>query len=321
MSIMKNILIVGAGTRRVQADILPAIEATGMFAISGVYAQRPRNIQVGTHQYAVESLKNLQKEAVEKADWLYIGVPSASVSSVLRFISQFDTKHLGLIIDTPVFPWKYSGNKKYFKNFARVVAAEDIVYLPWINPIRKILGGEVSTLVFNRSAYRYHGIALIKTLIGTSRFTRARLKKMGEKTTLELESMGTERKAKTTIVEPRDYATGTFTLSGPKGSITDDPRVSNMPKILPVISGGMCVGLDIAGERLDFNPVQRNLIGPVSKNATVTSLTLQLKRLGLMTLFSGLAQNPAGSRKIEEALADTRLDELVHYFGRWFNVA
>jgi len=316
----KNILVIGAG-KRVQSDVLPAIKATGKFKISGVYAQNLRRIHVGSQEYEVEALNNLNENVLNQLDYIYVAVPSPQVSRVFEFLSGFNTKNTTLIIDTPVFPWKYRKNKNYFKNFTQVVAAEDIVNLPWINPIKELLGGEISELTFNQSTYRYHGVALIKAIMGKSKINKARLKKSKGKEIAEFEVLVGEKTAKIKIIEPRDYSKGTFTISGPKGSITDDLNNSNINlKIRPIISGGLCVGLDIVGKRIEFTSTQSELIGLVPEDSTITSLTLELKRIGLAILLSNLADGrPA--RDIKEALADARLDEMVHRFGVWFNAA
>ncbi len=316
---LNNIIVIGAG-KRVQSDVLPAIEATGKFNISGVYAQTSRSIYLLGKQYEVESLNSLDNQSIERLKYIYIAVPSPYVSDIFRFLSKFNTKNIILIVDTPVFPWKYRKNKKYFDNFAKVVVAEDIVYLPWINPVRGLLGGEISELIFNNSAYRYHGVALIKALIGSSKISKATLKKTKGKEIVEFEIKNEGKTTNVKIIEPRDYNKGNFIISGPLGSITDDLSADSQ-KVRPMISGGYCTGLDIAGKHIDFTSTQRELIGLVSENSTITSLTLELKRLGLVTLLSELVDNPRSARDVKEALHDARLDEMVHRFGRLFNVA
>ncbi len=316
----KNIIVIGAG-KRAQTDVLPAIEATGKFEITGVYAEGARRIYIGPKHYDVVPLPNLPKYLVRKAAWIYVGVPVAQVAPVLAFLEKFDTSTIGLILDTPVFPKKYLGNKKYFKNFAHVVAAEDTAYLPWIQPLKEILS-EITSMTFNQSAYAYHGIALIKTLMNNAPIISARLKKRAGKPAVEITFSVAGKKVPATIIEPRDYKNGTFTISGLNGTITDNLADTTITqKIRPIIAGGLCVGLDIAGKHITFTTAQSQLIGLVPNDATVTSLTLELKRLGLVTLLSNLAENPTQVQNIESALADARLDERVHSFGRWFTAA
>ena len=89
----------------------------------------------------------------------------------------------------------------------------------------------------------------------------------------------------------------------------------------PVIQDGALVGIDVLGSTITFSMEERELIGKVTTQSTVTSLTPELKRVGLARMFSKLGQGLKVGKDIDDALSDTRLDEFVHKFGKWINVA
>ena len=312
---MKNIIIIGVG-RRVRNDILPALEACGTWNIIGIYARKEREINILSRTYSVKPLQQLNKELIAKTDWIYIGVPPKVVSSVLNFLINLPVKKISLLMDTPVLPWPYLLTKRYFKYFLQTVVADDAIYLPWIESMKESVGGKVTELIFDASAYGYHGIALIKAITGCSSFRKARLKLLPKKT-IELES---SNGAHSVIIEPRDYANGFMRFSGPTGTITDE-RKNNIANMKPIISNGLCIGLKVGNLQIDFSPVETKLIGHVLDDATMTSLTLELKRVSLLKMLVCLSEGKQTGRSLKEAISDTRLNELVHHFGRWVNVA
>ncbi len=312
----KNIILIGAG-KRLQNDVIPALEVSDAFNVVGIYARSTRTILISNLSQQVRSLNELDFEKIKKADWIYIGVPSSSLRSVFKFLAGFPLKNISLLVDTPVIPWRYSRVKKYFKNFYQVVVAEDIVYLPWIEPLKKALGGKITEMIFEHSAYAYHGIALAKTLADCRNFKKARLDKLNGETAMKLEfSNG----AAVSIFEPRDYAKGAMIFSGPSGKI-DDCFPYSGASMFPIVCEGKCLGINIAGEKVIFSEQETKLIGPVLKNATITSMTLQLKRIGLLKIFKGLAEEEKNGRNVSDAVSDTRLNEFVHWFGWFVNVA
>ena len=313
---MKNIIIIGVG-RRVRDDIIPSLEASGVFNIVGVYARHPRDLQIDEHTYFVNTLSEMKSEHLKKADWIYVGIPPKSTSGVLRFLSGLNVQSTKLIIDTPVLPWRYIWTKFYFRNFAEVIVAEDIIYLPWIEPVKEFFWGRISELRFDHSAYGYHGIALIKALLENNKFVSARLRYINGEKYIHLK---TEVGTNIYITEPRDYKNGSMSFSDLENSITDTQADLGL-KMTPIISDELCVGLQVGNVRVDFSVSETRLIGKVSHNVTITSLTLELKRVGLVKMWTLLAQDKEAGKSVSDATSDTRLNELVHYFGKWFNVA
>lgn len=312
----KNILIIGIG-KRTRNDILPALQASGKFNVIGIYARTAREVQVGEAFYSVKKLDSLTANELAQADWIYMGVLVQDLMNVLKFLSSFATKNVRLLMDTPVLPRRYAKAKKYFDNFLETVVAEDVIYLPWIDPLRNVLGGKITRLVFDQSAYAFHGIALAKTLVDSRKFKKARIEAVNGKKTVQLVSPAGVH---VSVIEPRDYSKGHMIFSGPAGTVSDSLPY-NDSSMRPIISKGLCIGLNIGGIAKNFSEAESKLVGPVPENATITSLTLQLKRIGMMTMLNSLAENENGGWSVEDAFQDIRLHEYVHYFGKYINVA
>jgi hypothetical protein len=281
----------------------------------GIYAREKQSATIGDKAYDVNPLSLFDKELLSKADWVYVGIPSTAVPDTLKLLSGLPIKNVGLLIDTPVLPWRQTLARRYFKHFRETVVLEDIVYLPWIQSAQKA-AGSISRIILDRSAYRYHGIALVKTLINCSKFKSARLQRKEGMTVVELKTADSS----ISIIEPRDYAHGHMTITGSSLIVTDNSSDKNC-NIYPTISHGRCFGLSIANEQILFSPVETELMGLVPEDATLTSLTHELKRVGLLRICNDIGEGKKAGRSIEDALSDTRLDELVHHLGKWINVA
>src|SRR5438105_2197061 len=111
----KNIILVGIG-KRVRNDIIPALNASGSFNILGIYARKAQSATIGSKAYDINPLSSLDKNLLRKADWVYVGVPSKAVPDVLKFLSKMPLKNVGLLIDTPVLPWRQILAHRYFKH-------------------------------------------------------------------------------------------------------------------------------------------------------------------------------------------------------------
>lgn len=312
---MKNILIIGAG-KRVFSDVIPALLSTNSFKILHIYARSSREEKNEGQEYKIINLESISQEDVSAATFIYVCVPPRAITLVLYKLSLLDIKHIHLIIDTPISPWRYPIRKKFLKEYLQITIAEDIVHLPWI-PVIKKLFPKPEKIIFEQSAYRYHGIALIKTLLDGEKL-RGRLKKTkDEKVIISLLS---RCKTKITITEPRDYQKGFMSFAGGGVTLTDNrsaPRIS----MYPIFDNGYCSGVQIGPEQIIFSKEESLLIGPIDKNATLTSLTLPLKRVGLRILFLGLIHGVPSGRDFASAVGDVRLDEKIHYLGRWLCVS
>lgn len=298
----QEIIVIGSG-RRIQRDVLPCLRASERFHLAGIYARKEKIVD----QFPVKPLRELSGEILKKTQWIFLSVTSEAVPGVLKYLSSFSVGHIHLLLDTPVLPSEQENAEHYLTPYLKSTAAEDIIELPWIQPVKDLLGGEIRELVFNFSAYKYHGIALIKRLTDSLNFKDYRIKSQGGHEVLELNS---ENGAHSIVVEPRDYSKGSMTFSGPKGSITDGSEVTEF-LMKPIISNHRCLGLEIGDREIKFSEAESVMIATVAEGATITSLTLELKRVALLRLMHQLIDNPDSGWSIANAKADTRFYQQI----------
>ncbi len=314
---MKKILVIGVG-KRVIEDVLPALAASGCFQVAGIFARRSRTVEAGDRAYEVSSSDDLSAGHVAAADWVYVGVPTAALPDVLRRLATFPgSRNVRLLIDTPALPMRHAWRGFPRHAFAEVLVAEDAPYLPWVAPATRALGGAVTEMRFDCSAYRYHGVALVKALAGCRKISSARSRRVSGATSLDFVAANG---AKAVVVEPRDYQKGSIWLLGPNGALSEKPAAGELSLRL-LFESGRCIGVAAGGESDLFSEAEISLLGVVNQSATVTSLTLPLKRVGLRRMLVGLVDGTDAGWSLDEAADDTRLDELARRVGCLANAA
>jgi hypothetical protein len=264
----RRVLVIGAGWR-VQTDVLPALAAqSGAWSLAGLFARSDRSVTAGGQQYAVRSIQDLRENDLRPGDLVYVAVAKGAVPEVLARLQAHDLSRVDLLIDTPVLLFKHAGHAQALSAFRRVWVAEDCATLPWIETVRAASEGELGELRdvrLDRSAWHYHGLALIKTLLGDGRVVRARRRRTGQ--TSALVEVALSRGGAGTLIEPRDYAAGHFVLTGSRGAVTDAaPGTSGAPRtgggagapgvqrIEMVVSGGLCTGFRIGDVETSSSP-------------------------------------------------------------------
>lgn len=311
----KNIIIIGIG-KRTRDDMLPAILASKLFNIIGIYARSGRTINFQGKDYEIKKLEELDNAILEKTEWIYLSVPISSSQSVLKYLNNLRIENIKLLIDTPVFPIRYFWLRIYLKKYLRVFVSEDIVYLPWVLPLKNKIG-KLNKIIFDRSVYAYHGVALIKTILDEDYFKKIVLKNIKGREIIEIKS---KNGAEVSVIEPRDYSSGSMTFYGQGGEITDN-LLSTGVNMRLIIENNICRGIDVAGEIVSFSDEESEVIGEVSDGSSVTSLTLKLKRVGMIRMFNKIVLENEDGWSVKKAVNDIRLYELVHHFGKYLNVS
>lgn len=309
----KSFLIIGAG-KRVCEDFIPALLATKKFKIKNIFATKYKSINVNHKTYDVLPLVKLIKKNLIACDYIYIAIPPKSLNDVFNFLSLFNTQEKILIIDTPFGSIRHQRNIRFFKNYKEIYIAEDAAYLPWINAARRKCG-VIKKIVFDRSGYKYHAIATAKALLGNHNFIKAQK----YKNHIKIESKTLSDLGEIHIIEPRDYTKGKIEIYGSRLFLTDSHN-SKKKNMWPIIKNDLCIGLNIAGEIIYFKKNEIFLIGSVNNFTSITSLTHQLKRIGLMYFLSNLCNPSKIIKSKEDCIEDVRLDESLRIFGRWVNL-
>jgi hypothetical protein len=310
----RRVWIVGAG-KRVLETAIPAIASVPHhFEIAAVFARRVRTVDAAGRRFLVRTIDDLRAGELESEDLVYVAVGKESVPEVLRRLEALDRASLELLIDTPVLRLKHLRHRRLLEGWARAGVAEDTAFLPWYEPVRAAVG-KVRRIVFERSAYAYHGFAQAKAIAESTRVARA--KRVRGKDGAARREIALEGGARAEVIEPRDYSVGRFLVEGTRGRITD--RLAPGEKALelvPLLEKGACGGFR-AGEIAEhLAPEEAELARGDPTNATVTARMESMKRVGFRRLLLAIADG-RGSYPIDAGLDDMAIDWFLEKFGRW----
>ncbi|MDA1266157.1 MAG: hypothetical protein O2816_13835 [Planctomycetota bacterium] len=156
----KSVLIVGYG-KRVREAALPALRAAEGLTL-GAIAGRSTREQDGESIQDLGALGDLSR-----FDLIYLAVGKDAVPKVLDQLQTQGGRGCELLIETPVVRFKHYRHARKLAGFRRVSVAEDCADLPWFELVGRAAGqiGTVQKLIFERSAYAYHGLATAKALL------------------------------------------------------------------------------------------------------------------------------------------------------------
>jgi hypothetical protein len=310
----RRVWIVGAG-KRVLETAIPAIASVPHhFEIAAVFARRVRTVDAAGRRFLVRTFDDLRADELEREDLVYVAVGKESVPEVLRRLEALDRANLELLIDTPVLRLKHLRHRRLLDGWGRAGVAEDTAFLPWYEPVRAAVG-EVRRIVFERSAYAYHGLAQAKAISGSKRVARAKRGRAGDGTARR--EIVLEGGARAEVIEPRDYAVGRIVVEGTRGRITDKlaPGEKGLA-LVPLLEKGACGGFR-AGEIAEhLSPEECEMTRGDATNASVTARMESMKRVGFRRLLLAIADG-RGSYPIDEGLEDMAVDWFLERFGRW----
>jgi hypothetical protein len=272
----KKLIIIGAGTR-VVSDFVPAtVSLPDRYCIAGIFATSARTILASAALFDVEPLAALTRDTLATAEMIYIAVPETSMYSVLSALKPYDVSRIDLIVDTPALAVP---TNDVYGRWRSVAVAEDSVFLPWLETVRRATSGSIGRLqraYFKHSAFRYHGVALAKALLATDGAAAPISRAYKLWNTLRMISHGIV----VSVREPRDYARGRFYLQCTYGCISDRKGAKCQPIEL-LKSNGYCTGFRIGETETDLSAEESMLAGKIAGNDTVVTRMLDFKRVGL----------------------------------------
>ncbi|MGQ0551723.1 MAG: GMC oxidoreductase [Planctomycetota bacterium] len=206
--------------------------------------------------------------------------------------------------------------------------------------------GRLQRVVIDRSAWRYHAVALARVLarggapvgaplgapVGTpTRLLSARRRTAGGARIVELSFAGG---LQAEIHEPRDFARGRWALVGERGALVDGEHAeggAGVAGVAPaqvrarlqlIVEGGRCRGFRLAAPgsagalTAMLSADESELLGPVRPSDTVTTLMPELKRVGLARLLCSVHEG-RGAYPLTDGLEDMFVDAIVEKTRRW----
>ncbi|HJP00250.1 MAG TPA: hypothetical protein QF764_00600 [Planctomycetota bacterium] len=313
----KRVAIFGVG-QRVRGDFLPALAALPQSCeLVAAYARQPRELEWSGPPVAIEAFDEFAPGALAGVDLVYLAVPKATVPVVLRRLAHEDLSAVDLLIETPVLLFKHLGHRRLLDRFRNAWAAEDCVRLPWLDAVGTALTagaiGELETVEFHHAAWRYHGVAMLKHLFGARDLRSARRRRLPSGGDLVEYRFSGGRRGE--AHEPRDYASGHIMLRGRTGEIGERAERAVLPLSLEV-ADGHCVGVRAGDHAVALATTERELMGPVSADATVTSAMEGAKRVALYRTLASICAGDGGY-PVAEALDDMVVDFLLEKARRF----
>lgn len=220
---MKKVVLIGSG-KRAQGVILPALECLrDEFRVVGIISTTEKELNLFDGAFQMTTQTSYDSIDWSRVDVVIIAVTLDAVPSVINELSKRNTRHVTVMMDTPVLPLRKLGTLKLLKQFKQVQVSEDTLGLPPFVAARNLIDqgliGKVKHIWLFHSGYRYHALATLKWLTQSSHIRFARMKKWNRSAGVKeiLLSSGTTA----VIVEPRDYSIGRFLIVGERGSIAD----------------------------------------------------------------------------------------------------
>ncbi len=220
-----KVLLIGSGNR-IQNNFLPALQCVSdHFEISGIYSKTSSNAQAVAEKWGIRAVEDLESVDFNAIDVVMISISTHAVPSILKQL-QPHGKNLHLLLDTPVMDGVHNAlNLKLLRVFKNVQVAEDFMNFPQFSLIRSLISkqcaGDVRSVRLEHTGYRYHGIALAKSLLGFPRiknYTRIR-----PKTGLHEHHISFNNQTSAIIVQPYQRLDGRVIVEGNKANIIYEP--------------------------------------------------------------------------------------------------
>lgn len=313
----RGVLVVGAG-KRVRETALPAFRRCGdLFEVRRVLARSARTLEAAGRDWEVTPLEALRADEVAACDLVYLAVGKDAVPQVLARFAELGVGGQDLLIDTPVVRFKHYRHVARIAAFRNAWVAEDCVELPWIDCVRAAAEtdvlGPIRRVVFDRSAYAYHGVATAKALLGDLRVKSGRRRRRGNGglRTLRFAGGGVAE-----IVEPRDYAAGRILVEGDHGALSDRPESEGATALEPILADGELAGFRAGAVETHLDPQERELVRGDPAGASVIARQEALKRVGFLRLLRRIHAG-RGAYALEEAVDDMVVDYHLEKVGLW----
>jgi hypothetical protein len=300
--------------------VLPALlSLPEIWAVAGVYARSAHPVEAGRHVAQARALKSLGAADLDGVDLVHLAVSKAAVPAALDRLLAHDVSSVDLLIDTPVVLFKHLHHVERLAAFREVWVAEDCTTLPWVPLVRRAVEqgriGSPRELTLDRAAYRYHGYALLKTLLGCVDVVSARRRRLPGGGSEHLVRLRNGTRAR--LIGPRDYAAGHWRLAGSAGAITDAAgAVASDARLELLVADGECTGFRLGDDVEPLQAGEAALLGAVSAGETVTARMNDLKRVGLARMLRNLHAG-RGAHPLEDGLDDMAVDLLCERLGHY----
>ena len=296
------VLLIGAG-RRIRNNFIPAFNClTPQFRIGGVHSRTAANRTTVARSIDAEPVAELTEVSLRRFEIAVVSVTPKNVVSVLTRLHRHG-RHLGLVMDTPVTSRQHTRVARMLSDFSDTRVAEDFMNFPPFELIRRALAdgwiGNVQSIDLYQSAYRYHGLALIRSLCDWREVQSVRrLQQTRRQVTVDYVLRGG---VKARMGEPYSRAEGQITVVGSSGTISslptaDIPNVVQKPQyrisVSPDSRDVYCIGGNDREIRYELPHLDRLR----SSGFDLEDRFNLLKTLGLIRVLESLANTNSNSQ-------------------------
>jgi hypothetical protein len=309
-----KVVVFGAG-RRVKGAVLPALRCLeNRFSVAAVVSRKAHELVVGDRR--LMTCANLDEIDFAGVGLIVIAVTTTEVPRLLARLATKPVRDAVVLLDTPVLPPTRIAAARHLRAFKRVLVSEDTLALPPFRLARTLLdSGAIGTLrriYFFHNGYKYHALASIKLLAGSS-IRSITSRRYGGKLcqkTIELENG-----VRALLYEPRDYELGKFRLEGERGCIADYDH-PKCRRIGYVVERGIYRGLTLDGAPVPQTELDSAYVANVGADLFDASLMSSMKLRGLVdVLAASVAEHSPLHYQPFEAITDNVAIELSDRFG------
>ncbi len=221
--------LIGSG-RRIRNNFLPAFSCLSDHAVvRGITSPTAAHRDEVARLWGIESCESVASLEPASLDVVCVSVKTDAVPDVLRSLLPW-AANLALIVDTPVVGRAtHLRATRLLRKFADVRVAEDYMNFPRYELLRTAVAsgviGDLQRVELHHNAYRYHGLALIRSLAEFAPVRSVR------RSSSEPNAVSLRVRLRGGVVglmtEPYDYGNGSLVVAGTNGQITHIEEVIN----------------------------------------------------------------------------------------------
>jgi hypothetical protein len=257
----------------------------------GVYTRTSRRLQLLSGRLDVTTRADLG-EQLPSVDAIVVSVGIRQVPTVLDALKSLDTRHISLMLDTPVLDHRDLRSMRHFSSYREVLACEDAFALPPYVLAKQLVDqgaiGRLRYVHLFHSGYRFHALAALRQLTGRRNPHSIRFQRWNPwcgSVTIRFPGQ-----VKATIIEPRHYAAGKLLIVGETGFIADYPIEHRKAiRIQYGMEDGRFTGLSLDGKAQPQSELDSAFVeGVTGSDLADSSLMNMLKIRGFMDLLAAL---------------------------------
>lgn len=325
---MYHTLIIGSG-KRIKNNFLPALNCLkNHFQIIGIHSRTEINRNVVAKKWDIPNIGDLHELDFSNINLVVMSITLANNKQVLQKLFPY-ASNIILVIDTPVLPIYDLTGLKLLKQFKKVVVTEDFMNFPQFHFMREFIKsnhiGKLQKITLDKSGYRYHGLALIRSFLNFEKIIYSRqISSNSRNVSLNYHF---KNGIQGSVMEPYKRLNGNIILVGSRGILTtediDSTSISNSGEVYKIkevwqqnkFQGFMIEGKDFC--KLEKNPFYDVLESLCEENNSHFNI---LKTCGLLQVFDSLlTKNLHSQYTMLDGLYDQVISSLARKYDPFFD--